>query len=318
MILITGATGFIGRHIVAELLRQGKQVRVILPQARQKKLPWADSEIHPEIISGSLIDEEILFHAMTGVHTIIHLENAQWWGRPRELERVELVGTRNLINVARSARVGRIITLSQLGATPSSAFTLLRIKGQFENLIRASGLAYTIIRPGIVYGEGDAFIRHIAMMLSLNPFFFLMSGQGEVVLHPLYIDDLVQAVVRSLDTIDTVDKMIDIGGAEYVTFEDMLRTIMRVTKMRRIIVPVPPYLMRFVTFLYSRIFSRSLITPQWLDILASNRTARLGTMYDYFGIHPRRFEDSLLTYLPQQRFFFSALRYSTRRRPRGI
>ena len=317
MILITGATGFVGRHVVEALIKQGRPVRVLVSEREQKRLPWSE-DIQPEIVTGTVASEEVLFHAMSGVHSIIHLNSAQWWGRPRELERVELVGTRNLVNVARSARVGRIIVLSQLGSTPSSAFSLLKIKGRFEELIRNSGLAYTLIRPGLVYGEDDAFINHIGMMLSLNPLFFLMPGQGEVVLHPIYIDDLVHAIVKSLDSLDTVDRTLEIGGAEYITFEDLLLTVMRVTRMRRFIVPVPPYLMRFLTSVYSRIFSRSLVTPQWLDILAASRTAHIGNMYDYFGIHPRRFEDTLLTYLPKKRFFFWALRYSLRRRPRGI
>jgi len=318
MILITGAIGFVGRHVVETLVKQGRPVRILVSERNLlRPLPWGD-DIQPEIVTGTIGSEEILFQAMAGVHTVIHLSSAQWWGRPRELERVELVGTRNLINVARAARVGRIIVLSQLGSTPSSAFSLLKIKGRFEELIRNSGLAYTLIRPGIVYGEDDSFINHIAMMLSLNPVFFLMPGQGEVILHPIYIDDLVLAIVRSLDSVDTVDRTLEIGGAEYVTFEDLIMTVMRVTHMRRFILPVPPYMMRFVTSVYSRFFRRSLITSQWLDILAASRTARIGNMYDYFGVHPRRFEDTLLTYLPKKRFFFRALRYVFRRRPRSI
>ncbi|MDX1993521.1 MAG: NAD(P)H-binding protein [bacterium] len=317
MILVTGATGYIGRHVVQRLLDEGWPVRCLLPERRLKRLPW-QSESLPEIITGNVLNEEILFQAVTGVHAVIHLESAQWWGRMRDLERVELVGTRNLVAVARAARVGRIITLSHLGATPSSAFTLLKIKGMLEDLLRSSGLAYTILRPGVVFGPGDAFVTHIAMMLRLNPLFFLMPGQGEVVLNPLYIDDLVEAIYRSLSQIETVDATLEIGGPEYLTLEDLIRTVMRVTGQYRPIFSVPPYVMRWATAFYSRVLPRSLMTQQWLDILAASRTAHLGNMYTYFGLHPRRFEDTLLTYLPQQPFLLPALRYSLRRRPRGI
>ncbi len=315
MILVTGATGFIGRHVVSCLMSRGHDVRLLLPEHRTHKLPW---ENPPEIVIGSIFDEEALFKAVTGVHVVIHLENAQWWGRRRDLERIELAGTRQLITAARAARVGRIITVSQLGASPAAAYALLRVKGQVEDVIKASGLAYTIIRSGIVFGEDDAFINHIAMQMTANPFFFLMPGRGEVVLHPLYVGDLVDAIVASLEALDTVDAVIEIGGAEYITLEDLLRTIMRVSGKRRAIISVPPYLLRWLTSVYDRVLPRSLITSQWLDILATNRTARLGTAFQYFGIHPRRLEDTLLTYMPRRRYGWALLRYTLRRRPRII
>jgi uncharacterized protein YbjT (DUF2867 family) len=317
MILVTGATGLVGRHIVRRLMEEGRAVRVLLPQSKQRQLPWdVDAENAPEVVSGNLLDEEAVFTAVTGVHVIIHLENALWWGRERDLERVELVGTRNLITSARAARVGRIITLSQLGASPSSAFVLLRTKGQVEGVIRNSGLAFTIIRSGLVFGPEDSFVNHLAMMFAVTPGVFLLPGFGEVVLHPLYVDDLVEALYRSLERINVVDETVEIGGPEYITFEDMVQTIMRVTHTPRLIVKLPPYAMRWITNLYGFIFPRSLMTSQWLDILAANRTTRIGNISNAFGIHPRRFEDTLVEYMPQRRYFFAAFRYIFRRRPR--
>lgn len=315
MILVTGATGFIGRHVVERLLADGRTVRCLLPEARQQQLPWPSA---PEIITGTVLDDEALFRAVTGAHVVIHLENAQWWGRPRDLERIELAGTNNLVTAARAARVGRIITVSHLGAAPAAAYPLLRYKGLVEDAIRTSGLAYTILRSGLVFGEDDAFVNHLAMQLRANPFFFLMPGRGEVVLHPIYIDDLVSAIVRSLDTPDSVDQTIEIGGPEYMTLDDLVRTVMRVSGMRRVIIPVPPYVLRWLTGIWSRVLPRSLITSQWLDILATNRTARLGSIFENFAIRPRRFEDTLLTYMRGRKYLLPMLRYTVRRRPRAI
>ena len=260
-----------------------------MAEAELRYAPWDDSVTNvPEIETGTLLDEEVLFQAVSGVHTIIHLKSAQWWGRPRDLERIEIVGTRNLIAVARSARVGRIITISHLGASPASAYPILNIKGQVEEMVRGSGLAYTIIRSGLVFGAEDAFINHLAMMLRVSPGLFFMPGRGDVVLHPIYIDDLVRVICRSLDAVDVVDETVEVGGAEYITLADLLATIMRVTRIRRVVVPVPPYLLRWLTRFYGTFFRRTLMTPQWLDILASNRTAHLGNAYTHFQVQPRR------------------------------
>jgi NADH dehydrogenase len=318
LILVTGATGFIGRHLVARLLELNYPVRCLLPQDKAEHLPWQPQARAPEIVIGTVLDDEALFRAASGAHVVIHLENAQWWGSPRDLERIELIGTRNLITAARAARVGRIITVSHLGASPAAAYPLLRYKGLVEDALRASGLAYTVIRSGLVYGEDDAFINHLAMQLSVSPGIFLMPGRGEVVLHPIYIDDMVSALVGSLEAVDTVDNIIEIGGAEYITLEDLIRTVMRVSGIYRTVVGVPPYLLRWITAVTSRIMPRSLITLQWLDILAANRTASLGNIFHYFGIHPKRFEDTLLTYMRGKRYGWSLVRYTLRRRPRVV
>jgi NADH dehydrogenase len=296
-------------------MAEGRAVRCLLNKPRAERLPW---ENPPEIIVGSILDDEALFRAVSGADVVIHLENAQWWGRPRDLERIELNGARQLVTAARAARVGRIITLSHLGASPSAAYPLLRYKGMVEEVIKTSGLAYTIIRSGLAFGEDDAFINHLAMQLRLSPGVFLMPGRGEVVLHPIYVDDLVMALCASLEAIDSVDQVIEIGGAETITLEDLIRTVMRVSAAPRLIVGVPPYLLRWIAAVYSRLLPRSLITAQWLDLLATNRTARLGNLFQYFGIRPRRLEDTLLTYMRGRRYSVEILRTTFKRHPRII
>ncbi len=319
MILVTGATGLVGRHLIQRLMAESLPIRCLMPERRMRRLPWDAGHPHaPELFAGSVTDEEAFFRAVTGCHAVIHLENALWWGRRSDLEEVELAGARALAAVARSARVGRVICLSQLGAAPSSAYTLHRVKGEVEGLLRNSGVAFTIIRSGIVYAPDDAFINHIASMMRINPAFFFMPGHGEVVLHPIYIDDLVEAIYRSLNLVRLVDETVEIGGAEYMSLRDLILTIMRVTGMRRIIISMPPYFMRWLVGLYSRLLPRSLMTSQWLDVLAANRTAPLGNTYDYFGFQPRRFEETLLTYLPRRPHFRGLLRDTFRRRPRPV
>ena len=201
---------------------------------------------------------------------------------------------------------------------PASAYVLHRIKGQVEEIVRNSGLAYTILRSGIVFGEDDAFFNNIAMMLALNPLIHFMPGEGEIALHPIYVDDIVECVVRSLESLDAVDNMLEVGGPEYITYEDLLLTVMRLISARRLIIPVPPYLLRLLTRIYGLFFPRSLTTPQWLDILATNRTTQLGNVFTYFGFRPRRIEDTLNTYMPDQNYFLKGIRTIFRRRPRSL
>jgi uncharacterized protein YbjT (DUF2867 family) len=311
MILITGATGLVGRQLVPQLVGAGWPVRVIVTPrrgGRPPRLPWPH-DLPVEVVVGDLDDQASLHEAMQGVHSVFHMASAQWWGSRRDLERVDIQGTRNLVAAARSARIGRLYYLSQLGAEPSSAYTLMRIKGVAEGLIRNSGVAYTVMRCGVIFGPEDRFVNGIAMLLRTNPFFFLQSGHGDSLLHPLYVLDLVQALANSLENIDLVDTTIEIGGGEYLTYNEMIRTVMRVSGAHRMIVTVPPYLLRSSNRLVSRVVRRWPMTPQWFDILASNRTAQLGNLYDYCGVRPVRFEDTLLTYMPRRRYGVEMLRF---------
>ncbi|WP_119072165.1 SDR family oxidoreductase [Aggregatilinea lenta] len=313
MILITGATGLVGRYLVSQLAQAGWPVRVLTErrhEGRLARLGWPDTV---EIFQGDLADTDSLHQALQGVHTVFHLASAQWWGRRRDLERVDVQGTRNLVAVARSARIGRIYFLSQLGAEPSSAYLLMRVKGQVEGLIRNSGIPYTIMRCGLIFGPEDRFVNGIAMLLRTNPVVFFQPGKGEGLLHPIYVKDLVAALEHSLQSIDLVDQTIEIGGAEYVTYNEMVRTVMRVTGAHRIVVPLPPYTLRIMTNLVNRVVRRWPMTPQWFDILAGNRTAKLGNLYDYCGVRPVRFEDTLLTYMPQRRYLPELARFMLRR-----
>jgi len=303
MILITGATGLVGRNLVSHLVEAGWPVRVYVQSRRGE---WPDGV---DVVRGRLADAGALHQAMQRVHPVFHLAGAQWWGSPRELDRIDLQGTRHVITAARSARVGRLVYLSHLGAEPSSAYTLLRVKGQAESLVRNSGLAYTILRCGVIFGPDDTFVNGIAMLLRANPFIGFQPGHGESLLHPRYVGDLVKALANSLENIDLVDATIEIGGAEYISYNEMLRTVMRVSGARRLIISLPPWLLRRLTAVMMRLFRRWPITPQWYDVLASNRTAKLGNLYDYTGVRPVRFEDTLLTYMPRRHYGWDLLRF---------
>ena len=309
MILVTGATGMVGRLLTRELAAAGWPVRVLVQARRRRRPPQADWPEQVQVVVGDLSDESSLHQAMQGAHTVFHLVSAQWWGTRRDLERVDAQGTRNVVTAARSARIGRLYYLSQLGAEPSSAYALLRVKGQVETLVRNSGVAYTIMRCGLVFGPEDRFVNGVAMLLRANPVFFLQPGDGASLLHPLYVGDLVKALLNSLKSIDLVDTTIEIGGAEYMTYNEMIRTVMRVSGAQRLIVSLPPYALRNLNHIVVRLFRRWPMTPQWFDILASNRTAKLGNLYDYCGVRPVRFEDTLLTYMPHRRYWIEFLRF---------
>lgn len=299
----------VGRQLVPHLAHKGLPVRVLVSPRRSGRPTHHTWPEGIQVLTGALDEEQLLHQAMQGVDTVFHLASAQWWGTRRDLEQIDITGTNNLIAAARSARIGRIIYLSQLGAEPASAYTLLRAKGQVERLVRNSGIAYTILRCGLLFGPEDRFVNNIAMILRAMPLVHFQPGRGESLLHPLYVPDLVQALYNSLERIELVDATIEIGGAEYVSYNELIRTVMRVSGTRRRIIGVPPHLLRTLTRLMNYVLPRWPATVQWFDLLASNRTAQLGNLWDYCGVRPVRFEDTLLTYMPQRHYLPELARF---------
>lgn len=308
MILITGATGFVGRSVLRRLKYDyDLTVRVLLrPGSRVERLPV---EVPIHVMMGNVSDEESLLAAMDGVHTVIHLVGTDGRGRHADLDGVDVAGARTLAAVARVARVGRIILVSRFGADKASAYPALRAKGQVESLVQNSGVSYTIFRTGVLFGEHDSFSEHIAMMLRPFPVYFV-PGDGETMLQPLWVEDLARCVVMSLEDLDMVDRVLDLGGPELVTYKRVVQRVMRASGSPRPISGVPLLWHKAAAWLLDGFWARWPFTNFWVDMLGANRTSQLGNVERHFGFRPTRLDlDVLSTYMRKRRYAFELIRY---------
>jgi len=287
MILLTGGTGFIGRSLTRQLVESSHQVRILLrPSPKTPRLPTG---VPVEVAVSSLNDVRGLRAAMRDVEAIYHLAGAEGEGGRANLQVVDIEGTRNLAEAAADARVQRFFYISHLGADRASGFPVLKVKGIAEEYIRRSGVLYTILRGSILFGPEDEFTNGLALLLAAAPGFLPLPSKGETLVQPLWIEDLVTCLVWALDNPETVNQTYNVGGSEYLSMRQVVKTVMEVTHQPRLMVNWPTQLMRSLTILMEFIFPRFPASICWMDYLAVSRTCAVDTIPRVFGLMPARF-----------------------------
>jgi NADH dehydrogenase len=308
MILVTGGTGFIGSALIRRLVEAGYPVRTLIrPSPHSPRLPRG---VSVDVAVSSLTDERGLRAAMVGVDTIYHLASGEWKGPSADLFEIDVRGTRTVVQMAEDAGVKRFFYVSHLGADRASAYPALKSKGIAEEFIRRSSLNYTILRSAIVYGQGDHFTTGLARLLSAIPLFFLMPGDGKVHIQPLWVEYLTACLVWALDDPETENRIIDIGGPEYLSFRQVMELIMQETSLRRRLMSVPPPYLRWLNLFLETTFPSFPVSAYWLDYIAVNRTTALDTLPRVFNLMPTRMSQHL-AYLREHNWrasFYQSLR----------
>jgi NADH dehydrogenase len=289
--LVTGGTGFIGKALVRHLTEAGLSVRLLIRPS--KKSPDLPRGVPVEVAVSNLTDTRNIRSAMMNVDIVYHLAGVEWQGAHGSLMDVDILGTQTVSQVAAEIGVKRFFYISHLGADRASAYPVLKAKAIAEENIRRSGVSHTIIRSALVYGLNDHFTSGLARILNAFPYFFLVPEEGNTLLQPIWVEDLVTCMVWSLDNDLTINQTYSVGGPEYLTFNHIVQSVMeQINLQRRIVHMSPPYL-RAMTVLFESMFPGLPVSVYWLDYLATNRTCNLDVMSRVFNILPSRFDHTL-------------------------
>jgi NADH dehydrogenase len=296
-ILVTGGTGFIGQALVRHLADAGHRVRLLLRASSQS--PNLPRSVPVEVTVSGLDDERGLRAAMVGVDTVYHLAGTEWRGAYASLVDVDIQGTQNVVTAAIDARVKRLFFVSHLGADRASAYPVMKAKAIAEEFIRRSGIGYTIMRTAIVFGRNDGFTTGLAQLLSTLPRIFLVPGDGESLLQPLWVEDLATCLTWALDDERTLNQMYEIGGPEYLTFNQVIMMITEVLGIQRTIIHMRQPYLRAMTVFLENLLPSTPVSVYWLDYLATNRASALDAIPRLFNLMPSRMSQRL-AYLEDQ------------------
>jgi uncharacterized protein YbjT (DUF2867 family) len=244
---VSGATGFVGRHVVGELLARGYRVRALVRDLGKATKLFAPGSI--ELVRGHVHDGSSALDLARGCDAIVNLIGIireervpSEAGGAQTFRRMHVDATRVLVDAATSAGVGRFVQMSALGVSPDGPAEYQRTKFEGEQIVRRSGLRWTIVRPGLIHGVGGGFVELARGMCSGDapPFFFIpyftrfVEHEDGTVLSrisfetprtaPVHVDDVARVFAQALSTSASVGEIYNVTGSEELGFDELMAT----------------------------------------------------------------------------------------------
>ncbi len=235
IILVTGATGYVGGRLIPRLLEKGYKVRALVRGGSDRLVgrSWRDEV---EVYDGNVLQSESLASVLNGVDIAYYLihsmrDNTQF--RQRDISAAQ-----NFANAAAVAGVKRIIYLGGLGDAGGELSEHLQSRHETGEALRQTGLPVTEFRAGIIVGSGSLsfeMIRHLTERLPV----MICPRWVFVRTHPIAIRDVLNYLVAALEVPESSDQVVEIGGADVLTYAEMMQGYAKIRGLRRRIIPVP-------------------------------------------------------------------------------
>src|SRR3954470_24251075 len=250
-ILVTGASGFVGSHVIPVLLERGHRVAALVRSGDagasvHVRLDPGDRE-RVEIRIGDVTDRPSLPGALAGTHAVVHLVAVpRDWDGGATLRLVNTEGTRNLIAAMTAAGVRRLVHQGALGVEDDPALHYASSKAKGERLVRESELDWTILKPSLLFGPRDGFFNIIASLVRWSPGVVPIAGRGGSRFQPLAIVDAARIIADVLERPDTIRHTYELGGPRIWTYREIVAEVIRAMGAHRLVLPMPVPLVSLV------------------------------------------------------------------------
>jgi uncharacterized protein YbjT (DUF2867 family) len=297
-VLVAGGTGLLGEDITRAVSEAGHDVTV-MSRKPPRQVPgraatgWAE---------GDVTDPTSLANAVQGFDVVV--DAVQFPNSPIEnpkkgytFERIDLGGTKNLVDASKAAGIGRFIGLSGANATEDAKYHWLRFKWQEEEHIKAAGVPYTIFRPSWIYGPRDVSLNRFLGFAKFLPFVPIV-GNGKTRINPLFVSDLGRHVAAAIGNDVAVNRTFEIGGPDVLTMDEVVKAALEVAGKRRFLMHQPASLMKAVASVLQHVPGRPL-TPDAVDFITMDGVVDTSELTATFGLPLTPIREGLATYLPK-------------------
>ncbi len=284
-ILVTGGTGFLGRPVCRALIARGHLPRLLVRAGSEDRIP-EDIRRASRVTPGDVTSREFVENAAQSTKAIVHLAGIirEFPARGITFEKVHVDATRHAVHAAKAWGIPRFVHVSALGAAAGGPGRYFDSKGRAEEIVRRSGLSWTIFRPSGIFGPGDRFFAELGKAVRRAPF-LPVPGDGKFLLQPVFVGDVAKGIVDCLDRPDTERRAFDVGGPERFTYGELVDRIAAAAgiRVRKVHVAVPA-IRRAARFL-SR-FEKFPLTNDMLDVLLAGSGCDSEPYYSAFGLSP--------------------------------
>jgi nucleoside-diphosphate-sugar epimerase len=282
-VIIAGGTGFLGRHVTEALLAAGHSVLLLARGTRPAVAAEGVEVVPADVAAGALAPG-----ALRGGDAIVNLIGIKREQGAQTFERVHVEATRHLIEAARAIGIRRFLHVSVVCSRPDPNSAYHDTKWRAEELVRASGLAFTILKPGVIYGPGDDMVTHLVKMIRFAPVFPVV-GRGDSILQPVHAGDVAAAVAGALANDRSIGQGYDVVGPERLTLRAVVETVARGVGLRLRVVGTPVWFQRAAVGLMNALFRNPLSTPAQLQMLIDGMPGDPAPAREDLGVEPRPF-----------------------------
>lgn len=301
LVTVFGGSGFLGTQVVRALARRGWRVRVAVrrPALAYDLRPLGDvGQIQP--IRCDVADYADVAAALRGADAAVNLTGILFETPGRRFRTVHVDGARNIAEAATAGGVRRLVHVSALGADARSPAAYARSKAAGEAAVRAAFPTAVIVRPSVIFGAGDDFLNKFAGLAAFAPALPLIGG-GRTRFQPVYVGDAAEAVARCTVRDDVAARTFELGGPAVMTFQEVLKLVLRETNRRRLLLPLPFFaagLVGSLAQLPALIGLKPVLTADQVALLrADNVVAADADGLADLGIEPTGVEAIVPTYL---------------------
>jgi NADH dehydrogenase len=264
-IAITGGTGFVGSHLAKFLTDKGHNVILIARglDQRNEAMPLTE-RIQYKLIGTS--NEDKLIEAFKGCDVVAHCAGINREVSDGDYDRIHIQGTQNVINAAKKTGVKKVVLVSFYRARPNCGSPYHESKFAAEEIVRNSGLDYTVLKPGMIYGKGDHMLDHLSHVFHSMPLFALVGFKQQRAA-PLAIEDFVQIMEATLIEGRCSRQTIPILGPETIPLEEAVRRVAKVVGKMPAIFPMPLFFHRGLAQILEATMTIPLVSSAQVRIL---------------------------------------------------
>ena len=247
LVTVFGGSGFIGRHVVRALAKDGWRIRVAVRRPNSAHFLKPLGRVGQiQLLKCDVTDDDDVEAALAGCDAAINLVGILAQSGHQRFERVHAEAAERIARAAAQHGVPRLVHVSVIGAAEDAPAAYFRTKWQGEQLVRAAYPAATIVRPSLVFGPEDNFFNRFAWLAKMTPPFvpFPLFGGGATRFQPVYVGDVAAAIAMAIDNPAASGQTFELGGPEVMTLREVIERTMQIVRRKRFLVPVPLFVAR--------------------------------------------------------------------------